>query len=252
MNYNVQSLLLRLKRAETPFFKSARRACTYCLSATIPVPSTLRPVGRLFYELRFCIPILWKRFSSLIYTTPLFSCRCETVGKRLQLRKLPVVSGHASLHVGDDVRFSGSCAISSGRFGQHPTLRIGNRVFIGSNVSITCNHEVVIEDDVLIASNCRIADYDGHPASWEKRISHGIPDPEDIRPVRIRKGAWIGCGAHICKGVTIGAFSVVGANSVVTHDVPAYCVVAGSPARVVKQPQGCGVANRATAVSAVA
>jgi len=156
------------------------------------------------------------------------------VGKHLQLQRLPVVSGHTILHIGDDVRFSGSFAVYSGRFGNRPTLRIGNRVFIGSNVTVTCNQEVVIEDDVLIASNCRISDYDGHPSSLEKRISKGAPDPEDIRPVRIRKGAWIGCGSHIFKGVTIGAGSIVGANSVVTHDVPAYCVVAGSPARVVK------------------
>jgi acetyltransferase-like isoleucine patch superfamily enzyme len=246
----VQSLLLRLKRAETPFFKHARRVCNYCFNATIPVPSMLKPAGRFFYELRFFIPILWTRFSSLVYATPLFCCRCESVGKHLQLQRLPVVSGHTLLHVGDDVRFSGSFAVYSGRFGNRPTLRIGNRVFIGSNVTITCNQEVVIEDDVLIASNCRISDYDGHPSSLEKRISRGAPDPEDIRPVRIRKGAWIGCGAHIFKGVTIGAGSIVGANSVVTHDVPAYCVVAGSPARVVKPPLVASAPSCATTVSA--
>jgi acetyltransferase-like isoleucine patch superfamily enzyme len=234
MKCTVQSVVLHLKRADTPFFKAARRVLDFCRTVSIPVPQSLRPTGRFVYDSRFYLPILAKRLKSLIYTTPLFSCRCESVGKHLQLRSLPVVNGHTLLHIGDDVRCSGSFAVASGRFSDRPTLRIGDRVFIGHNVSITCNREVVIEDDVLIAANCKISDYDGHPSSLEKRISHDLPDPEDIRPVRIGKGAWIGSGALILKGVTIGAGSIVGAHSVVTHDVPPYCVAAGSPAIVMK------------------
>ena len=252
MEYGVQTLLLSLKRGETPLFKIAREICRYCFHASIPVPSVLKPMGRLLYEVRFFFPILWKRLSSLLYTTPLFCCRCESVGKHLQVQRLPVVSGHTLLYLGDDVRISGSFAISSGRFGSRPTLRIGNRVFIGSHVSITCNQEVVIEDDVLIASNCRITDYDGHPSALDKRISNTTPDPADIRPVRILRGAWIGYGSLIFKGVTIGVGSIVGANSVVTHDVPDYCVVAGSPARIVKYPQVSSMTNCGTAAAAAA
>jgi acetyltransferase-like isoleucine patch superfamily enzyme len=235
MKRSVGSVVLHLKRADTPFFKSARRVLDVCLKATIPVPPLLRPTGRFVYEFRFFLPILAKRLKSLIYTTPLFSCRCESVGKHLQLCALPVVNGHTLLHIGDDVRCSGNFAVASGRFSDRPTLRIGDRVFIGHNVSITCNREVVIEDDVLIAANCRISDYDGHPSSLEKRIANDLPAPGDIRPVRIGKGAWIGSGALILKGVTIGAGSIVGAHSVVTHDVPPNCVAAGSPAIVVKR-----------------
>jgi acetyltransferase-like isoleucine patch superfamily enzyme len=237
MKCSVDSVVLRLKRADTPFFKYARKAVDFCRTATIPVPQPLKPVGRLFYEFRFYLPILWKRFKSLIYTTPIFCCRCESVGKHLQLYALPEVKGHTVVHIGDEVRFSGSFAVSSGRFHDRPTLRIGNRTFIGHNVSITCNSEVTIEDDVLIAGNCRISDYDGHPACLEKRLSNCLPDPEEIRPVRICRGAWIGGGVLILKGVTIGAGSIVGANSVVTHDVPPCCVAAGSPAKVVKRTE---------------
>ena len=235
MNCSLGSVVLQLKRADTPFFKSARRLVDVCRTASIPVPVLLRPAGRFLYEFRFYLPILAARLKSLIYTTPLFSCRCESVGKHLQLRALPIINGHTVLHIGDDVRCSGSFAIASGRFSDRPTLRIGDRVFIGHNVSITCNREVVIEDDVMIAANCRISDYDGHPSSLEKRISNDLPDTKDIRSVRIGKGAWIGSETLILKGVTIGAGSVVGAHSVVTHDVPRYCVAAGSPAVVVKR-----------------
>jgi acetyltransferase-like isoleucine patch superfamily enzyme len=234
MTYSMESVVLRLKRADTPLFRIARRIFDFCFTVTIPVPRILKPAGRLFYELRLYVPVLWRRVKSLIYTTPVFCCRCESVGKHLQLCALPKVHGHALLYIGDDVQFSGSFAISSGKFNDSPTLRIGNRAFIGHNVSITCNREVIIEDDVLIAANCKITDYDGHPASLEKRLSHGLPDPDDIRPVKICKGAWIGSDVSILRGVTIGAGGIVGAKSVVTHDVPPYCVAAGSPARIVR------------------
>jgi carbonic anhydrase/acetyltransferase-like protein (isoleucine patch superfamily) len=252
MESSLESVVLRLKRAETPFFKAARRIYDACCTATIPVPKIFKPAGRSFYHLRFYIPALWNWLKSLFYTTPLFSCRCESVGKRLQLVALPNVRGHASLYIGDDVRFSGNFTINSGRFLSRPTLRIGSRTFIGHNVSITCNREVVIEDDVLIAANCKISDYDGHPASLEERISNSPPDLKDIRPVRICKGAWIGSGAFIFKGVTIGSGAIIGASSVVTHDVPPDCVAAGSPARVVKHTRPHGPADFAKAVSAAA
>src|SRR6266699_6161228 len=120
---------------------------------------------------------------------PIFSCRCESVGRRLQLVAMPNVSGHTLLYIGDDVRFGGNVTISSGRFWDRPTLRIGNRAFIGHNVIITCNRQVVIEDDVLIAGNCKISDYDGHPTLMEKRVAGCAPDLEDMQPVRICRGS---------------------------------------------------------------
>lgn len=248
MKCSVDSVILGLKRADTPFYQRARKAVDFLLTANLPVPPPLKPMGRALYEFHLYSPVLWKRFMSLIYTTPIFSCRCESVGKHLQLCALPIVRGHTVLRIGDDVRFSGSIAISSGRFCDRPVLRIGNRTFIGHNVSITCNREVTIEDDVLIAGNCTISDYDGHPASSEKRLSNCLPDPEEIRPVRICRGAWVGTGVLILKGVTIGAGSIVGANSVVTRDVPPRCVAAGSPAKVVKRTETRGAARLVRAV----
>lgn len=234
MKCSLEYVALRVKRGDTPLFRTARKIFYCCRTANMPVPKILRPVGRLLYELHLYIPTLWQRVKSLIYTTPVFCCRCESVGKHLQLCALPDVHGHALLYIGDDVHFSGSFAITSGRFNDRPTLHIGDRAFIGHNVSITCNREVVIGEDAMIAGNCRISDYDGHSALLEKRLANAVPDADDIVPVRIGKGAWIGYGVSILKGVTIGEGAVVGASSVVTHDVPPYCVAAGSPAKVVK------------------
>ena len=252
MTLSVETLVLRLKRPDTQFFRSARKAYDVCSTANMPVPSFFKPAGRLLYELSRYVPRVGRRFRTLLYTHPVFCCRCESVGKHLRLCAMPSVEGHTFLYIGDNVRFSGSLAIVSGKFRERPTLRIGNRVFLGHNVTITCDQEVVLEDDVLIAGNCKISDYDGHPASMEKRIARCDPDAEEIRPVRICKGAWIGFGVWIMKGVTIGEGSIVGAHSIVTHDVPPHCVVAGSPARVVKETEAPTSANIANEVSIAA
>lgn len=234
MECNIEYVVLRLKRADAPFFRIARKVVDFCFTANLRVPQTLKPAGRFLYGLRLYNSMLQKRLKSILITTPIFCCRCEFVGKHLQLCDMPDIQGHTRLYIGDDVRFSGNLAIFSGKFDNDPTLRIGSRSFIGHNVTITCNREVIIEDDVLIAEGCTISDYDGHPSSLDKRLANGPPAAEEIRPVRICKGAWIGSGTLILKGVTIGKGVVVGANSVVTHSVPPYCVAVGAPARVVK------------------
>ena len=124
---SLASLILRLKRADTPFFRFARKAYDFAWAASLPVPRVLKPVGRLLYDLRSVVILLWRRSKAFLYTQPLFSCRCESVGKRLQLAAMPTVRGHTRIHIGDDVRFGRNLTISSGRFCDNPTLTIGNR-----------------------------------------------------------------------------------------------------------------------------
>jgi acetyltransferase-like isoleucine patch superfamily enzyme len=228
----LDNLILNVKRGKTPGVKATAK---WMLAVNFPVPHAMKPLGRIVYELRLLFPVALRRLRSLLWSHPLFACRCEAVGKGLELWALPYVRGHASIYIGDNVRFSGNLAIQSGRFYDHPILRIGDRSFLGHRVSITCNREVIIEEDVLIAGDCSISDYDGHASNLERRVQNQPPDSKDIRPVRICRGAWIGAGSMITKGVTVGEGAVVGARSVVTHDVPSYSVAAGSPARVVKR-----------------
>ena len=62
-------------------------------------------------------------------------------------------------------------------------------------------------------------------------LSQGL---DKIRPVLVKKGAWLGQNVVVCPGVTIGSGAVIGANSVVTRDIPDYSVAVGAPAQVVK------------------
>lgn len=92
---------------------------------------------------------------------------------------------------------------------------------------------MVIEPNVLIARYVYISDHTHAYQSGDRAIKdQGITK---VSPVRICEGAWLGQGAVICPGVTIGRNAVVGANSVVRHDVPDFCVAAGVPAKVIRR-----------------
>lgn len=140
---------------------------------------------------------------------------------------------HAKIYIGDDVNIFGKVDIFSGRIFDEPRLVIHNRVDIGHNVTFIVNKEIVIEDDVNIASGVRFMDTDAHPRDTKDRIADLPPKPEEIKPVRICRNAWIGHNVFILKGVTIGEGAVISVNSVVLTDIPPYSVAVGNPARVI-------------------
>ena len=107
-------------------------------------------------------------------------------------------------------------------------LTICNSVGI-SGVSIVCNKEITIEDNVLIGSGCCIYDTDFHSVEYEKRVN-GEDTGAKEKPVHIKEGAFIGARTIVLKGVTIGTHSVIGAGSVVTRSVPDNELWAGNPA----------------------
>jgi acetyltransferase-like isoleucine patch superfamily enzyme len=112
----------------------------------------------------------------------------------------------------------------------------GARLIIGNNVGISgaiiyCVKEIVIEDYVLIGAGVKVYDTDFHPIDAEARRAND-QTMVNSSPVHICRDAWIGAGATILKGVTIGSRSIVAAQAVVTSDVPADTIVAGIPARV--------------------
>lgn len=104
-------------------------------------------------------------------------------------------------------------------------VTIGKNVFINSNSLMMSRGGITIEDDVLIAANVSLISNNHDP--YERQVLL-------CKPVLIRQGAWIGAGATVLPGVTVGKYAIVGAASVVTHDVPDYAVAAGNPARVIR------------------
>ena len=120
-------------------------------------------------------------------------------------------------------RFTPSLTFGDGSsFGDGGHISCINRVAIGNGVRI--GRKVFITDNSHGASERALLDI---PANLRPLVSKG--------PVVIEDNAWIGEMACIMPGVTIGRGAIIGANSVVTHDVPPYTLVAGNPAKIIKQ-----------------
>lgn len=103
-------------------------------------------------------------------------------------------------------------------------LRIGSG-YANTNVKIDCFREINIGEKVAISHNVIIRDSDSHKITGQKDIS---------LPINIGNQVWIGMNSIILKGVNIGDGAVIGAGSVVTHDVPAHSLVGGVPAKVIR------------------
>jgi maltose O-acetyltransferase len=109
-------------------------------------------------------------------------------------------------------------------------IRIGARTFVNFNCTMLDGAPITVGDECLIASGVQLI-----------TASHPIdPGPrraacEQALPVTIGDGVWLGAGAIVCPGVSIGANTVVGAGSVVTKDLPAGVVAYGNPARVARE-----------------
>jgi len=105
-------------------------------------------------------------------------------------------------------------------------VKIGKRVIIQANCLMMAAGGITLEDDVLIAANVQLIS-NNHDLDNRMVIT--------CKPVRICRRAWIGAGATILPGVTVGENAVVGAGSVVTHDVAPNTIVAGNPARLIRE-----------------
>ena len=121
---------------------------------------------------------------------------------------------------------------------------VGEKCYIGTGTKIWASENIKIGNHVLIAHNCNIFDNDTHPTDYLERRE----DAENIifmakrehfpslktGQITIKDDAWIGCNSIVLKGVTVGEGAIVAAGSVVTQDVMPWTVVAGNPAKVVK------------------
>lgn len=111
-------------------------------------------------------------------------------------------------------------------YGRHIT--IGSGTYINVNCSFIDDGRITIGDRVMFGPAVTIATV-GHP------IHPGLREYMYCDPVTIRDNCWIGANSVICPGVTIGENTVIGAGSVVTKDIPANCVAAGNPCRVIRR-----------------
>lgn len=225
----------KLRRGEGPFWGRLKRAARAVLSFHIPVNGVTRPLFRLLYAVHVGIREGWIWARRFFWNEPLFRSQCESVGPGLQMEELPYIQGRGRIALGRGVRLSGKSSVSFGRPAPGlPELVVGDGTFIGHGCGFNVGRSVRIGNHCLFASGVLVYDADGHPLDADRRRAGEPSPPEQIAPVVIGDDVWVGFGAIILKGVTIGDRAVVAAASVVTKDVPPDCVVAGNPARVVR------------------
>ena len=177
---------------------------------------------------------LLRRSWYLTRTRVLWGWRLHSMGRRVVLCRPLQVPYPGSVAIGSRVTILDGFALSDlapGR-GTAPKIVIGDGTRILYRFQCNAADAVHIGRNVLIASNVLVTDSDhvvepgGVPVTQNPKLV--------TRPVRIEDNCWIGQNAVILKGVTVGHDSIVGANSVVTRDVPPCSIVAGNPARVIK------------------
>jgi len=152
---------------------------------------------------------------------------CKRVGNDLQVGPNVVLKHPETMEFGDCV-FIGAQTMIQGRF--DGVCKIGSHVWIGPQAYFDAR-DLILEDYVGWGPGAKVLGsvHTGSPTS-EPIITTGLV----IQPVKVGLGADIGMNASILPGVQVGAHSIVGAGAVVTRDIPDYAIVAGVPARVIR------------------
>jgi acetyltransferase-like isoleucine patch superfamily enzyme len=182
----------------------------------------------------------------LLYPWILGACgRNVTFGANVTLRH------PGKIRIADDVAVDDGCVLDA-KGTANDGIRIGRRVFLGRNTILACKDgDIVLEDGVNVSYQCAVFSAssvrigaDTLLAAYCYVVGGGhafdrtdVPVIRQGRPskgIDIGTGAWLGAGALILDGVSVGHDAVVGAHAVVTLDVPPFAVAAGAPARVVR------------------
>ena len=152
--------------------------------------------------------------------------RFDRLGTHCGIGRRVIINGPLRLSMGDHSALYDNVALVG-----NGEIRIGAGSTLGNNCVVACVERVDIGNNVMVAGYCYIVDQDHDFSSPHVPIAkQGVRSA----PVVIDDDVWIGSHAVVLRGVHIGRGAVVGANSVVTSDVPEYSVVAGNPARVIR------------------
>lgn len=156
-------------------------------------------------------------------------------GNRAQVPLRGAGRGSLRIGTGNVFGFDGAMKLGSGAILLQPreknaVIEIGDGNLLSNNVAIVANQRISIGDGCQIGDMVCIYDSDFHEiAPLTRNRSAGV-----ISPVKVGNNVWLGSRVMVLKGVTIGDNSVIGAMSLVTRSIPANCIAAGVPARVIR------------------
>lgn len=177
-----------------------------------------------------------ERISWGIKKRRILSCGANTL-----MRYGSSINGYKNISIGDNFSCGKYCILETwesyqgAQTGFAPCLVIGNDVTMNRNCYVSCMNKVYIGDGCLFGDNCYISDNSHGNISSEELNTPPLKRPLSTKgPVIIGKNVWVGRNVCILPDVVVGDGTIIGANSVVTKSVPPKCVVAGSPAVVIK------------------
>jgi len=174
--------------------------------------------------------------SSLYYRLvkyPSYKIKFGSFGYQSHINHTIRIEKPKNIHIGRKVSVGKYAWLAANPLTGHKCrLQIDDNTYIGNFAHIYCTKKITIENSVLIADRVYISDN-----------QHGFRDVNtpiinqaivQLADVTIKEGAWI--GENVCiSGASVGKNSVVGANSVVTKDIPDYCIAVGAPAKIIKR-----------------
>lgn len=169
------------------------------------------------------------------------TCTLDNGARLLPTARIRNIRGDSQrIRIGGNTVVAGELLV----FAQGGDISIGEWCFIGEGTRIWSSGTIQIGDRVLVSHNVNLFDSLTHPlnarlrhAQFKAIVLLGHPRSIDLgeRPVVVGNDVWIGANACVLRGVTIGEGAIVGAGSVVTHDIPPFTLVAGNPARVIRE-----------------
>lgn len=161
----------------------------------------------------------------------------KSCGKNSRFEEIGMLVGAENISIGDFCFFTKGFYLTAWtKNGKNGNITIGNSCDFGAYNHITATNKIVIGDNLLTGKWVTITDNSHGESTFEMMQIHPSKRPNVSKgPVIIGKNVWIGDKVTILPGVTIGDGAIIAANAVVTKNVPSYSIVAGNPARILKQ-----------------
>jgi len=191
----------------------------------------------------------------LVLRKALYKRLLGSCGRNVVFGQNVVLRHPGKIRIGDNVVIDDNCLLDA-KGDANGGITIGSGVFVGRNTILSCkNGDIAIGDranigfnceifsasrvalgaDALLAAYCYIVGGDHDFSDTSKAV---LAQGRTSAGVDIGQGVWMGAGAKILDGVTIGAHAIIGAQAVVREPVPSYAIAVGIPAKVIGQRQG--------------
>jgi acetyltransferase-like isoleucine patch superfamily enzyme len=224
---------MHIKKRKTVFSRLIYKIAIEIRFLSLPAPNFIfTPILYMHLFVRNTI----RQIMIFLYWQPLFVQYLTAKPKYLCLMQgLPYILGNPVIRIGEYCRINGGIIIC-GRANQttQPQLIIGNKVFISFNTQFYIGSEIIIGDNCMIAEDCILRGYSGHPIDPDKRKAN-LPDEDNsVGSIILENNVWLSQGVKINPGVRIGENSVIGTGSIVTKNIPANVIAAGIPAKVIR------------------